>query len=270
MAKVKELTTGSTMQVRGLDLQLFQQLNELVPGSLVSFEDLNINSGDGLFPYCQPPTKKALSVALSTYGLPLTINSAYRSVIAQAMLYSQKQRGIIKNLVAYPGKSDHQRGSSLDIEEWTVVKNLMIKSGFVWTYGNADAMHFDCPNSEADIRQDSVKAFQILWNKANTKNQISVDGDLGQRTLDCIYNSPAEGFENVGYPRILRLTTPVQSGADVGKLQLVLREKGFAISKADQVFGNETDKAVKEFQKSINFVSDGIFGAKTLKKLYKV
>jgi len=59
MTKVKDLLTGNTMQARGLDLQLFQQLNELAPNSLVNFEDLKINSGDGLFPYCQPSTKKS-------------------------------------------------------------------------------------------------------------------------------------------------------------------------------------------------------------------
>ena len=50
MVLVKEITSGSTIAVRGLDLQLFWQLNQLVPNSLVSISDLNINRGEGLFP----------------------------------------------------------------------------------------------------------------------------------------------------------------------------------------------------------------------------
>jgi hypothetical protein len=44
----------------------------------------------GFFRIVSHQPKKALSAAISAYGKPITINSAYRSVIAQAMLYSQK------------------------------------------------------------------------------------------------------------------------------------------------------------------------------------
>jgi len=268
MVLVKEITEGSTIAVRGLDLQLFWELNQLVPNSLVSISDLDINSGEGLFPYCQAPARNALKAALAAHGKPLTINSAYRSVIAQAMLYSQKQRGLIDNLVAYPGHSDHQKGASLDIEEWEDVITLMSNHGWQWTYGRSDAMHFDCSADEIrDIRPDSVKAFQRLWNQANPNNKIAEDGDLGEQTLECIYNSPAEGFPNVGYPRTLKLTTPQQHGKDVAELQIALRKAGITLAKAEGIFDEATEKAVKDFQQSKGSSPDGIVGEATRKLL---
>lgn len=264
MVLVKEITVGSTIAVRGLDLQLFWQLNQLVPNSLVSISDLNINRGEGLFPYCQLPARNALKAALIAYAKPLTINSAYRSVIAQAMLYGQKQRGLINNLVGYPGKSDHQKGGSLDIEEWAKVKSLMTSHGWRWTYGDKDPMHFDCTSNEIrDIRPNSIKAFQKLWNKANPNKQIAEDGDLGDKTLNCIYNSPAEGFSNVEYPRVLKLTTPLQQGKDVGEMQLALRKANIELQQANQVFDQATEQAVKAFQQSKGLSPDGVVGEET-------
>ncbi|OBQ41658.1 MAG: hypothetical protein AN484_20505 [Aphanizomenon flos-aquae WA102] len=60
----------------------------------------------------------------------------------------------------------------MDIEEWKDAKDIMQKNGFAWTYENADAMHFDCKSSTADIRVDSIKAFQILWNKATPRTKF--------------------------------------------------------------------------------------------------
>ncbi|MEH2118430.1 hypothetical protein [Nostoc sp.] len=86
------------------------------------------------------------------------------------MLYSQKQRGLIDNLVGYPGKSDNQKGASLDIEEWADVKTLITTHRWEWTYGNKDAIHFNCTSDEIrDIRPDSIKAFQKLWKKTRVK-----------------------------------------------------------------------------------------------------
>jgi murein L,D-transpeptidase YcbB/YkuD len=146
----------------------------------------------------------------------------------------------------------------------------MKKQGWEWTYGeqgSSDVWHFDWHRHEMpDIREDTVKAFQVLWNTANPKSeQLVVDGIVGNpdvsKTLKCINNSPAEGFPNVGYPRTLKLTEPIQEGKDVGELQLALRKVGIILEKADQVFDPATDQAVKEFQRSHSLTIDGIVSA---------
>ncbi|GAC1456983.1 MAG: hypothetical protein NVS2B14_00470 [Chamaesiphon sp.] len=262
---------GSTIAVRGLDLQLFWKLNQLAPNTLVSIADLNINAGEGLFPYLQVPARSALQAVLRERA-PLTINSAYRSIIAQAMLFSQKQRGLIDNLVAFPGRSDHQKGASVDVEEWSDdgVVDLFEEHDWYWTYGSRDPMHFDCiSDGIVEIRPDSVRAFQLLWNQANPENQIAVDGSIseGGETLQAIYNSPAEGFYKVGYPRILKLTTPYQVGVDVGRLQLALRSAGINLKLADTVFGEATDVAVRSYQSAHGLPVDGVVGAGMRKAL---
>lgn len=137
-------------------------------------------------------------------GASQGINSAHFSLIAQAMLYNQKQRELIDNLVGYLGKSDYHNGASLDIEEWADVKSLMTSHEWKWVYGDKNPMHFDCISDQIrDIRPNSIKAFQKLWNKANPNKQIPEDEDLKDKTLDCIYNSPGEGFSDVEYPKLL-------------------------------------------------------------------
>jgi hypothetical protein len=265
MTLVKDINEFRTLPVRGLDRQLLWQFNQLFSNLLVSIEDLNIKPGDGLFPYVQPSVKKALENFLKDYGKLLTINNAYRSVVAQTVLYNNSG----SNLVGEPGKSDHQNGASLDIQEWDLVKDLITqpKYGWEWTYGMRDEWHFDYKKDIQDIKDDTVKAFQTLWNKANPESeQLVVDGDIGEnlsvsKTLKCINNSPAEGFPNVGYPRTLKLTEPIQEGKDIGELQLALRKAGIKLEKANQVFDPATDQAVKEFQRSHSLTIDGIVSA---------
>jgi hypothetical protein len=264
MTLVKDIKEFRTLPVRGLDRQLLLQFNQLFPNLLVSIEDLNIKPGDGLFPYAQPSVKKALENFLKDYGKPLTINNAYRSVVAQTVLYNNKP----SPWVGEPGKSDHQNGASLDIQEWDLVKDLITqpKYGWEWTYGMDDRYHFDYKKDIQGIKGNTVKAFQTLWNKANPESeQLVVDGDIGNlsisKTLKSINNSPAEGFPNVGYPRTLKLTEPIQEGKDVGELQLALRKAGIKLEKADQVFDPATDQAVKEFQRFYSLTIDGIVSA---------
>lgn len=268
MTLVKDIKEFGTLPVRGLDRQLLWQFNQLFPNLLVSIEDLNIKPGDGLFPYVQPSVKKALEIFLKDYGKPLTINNAYRSVVAQTVLYNNRHSS--PNRVGIPGNSDHQNGVSLDIKEWELVKDLITqpKYGWEWTYGTKgkDPVHFDYFKDKQEIKDDTVKAFQTLWNKANPESeQLVVDGDIGHlsvsKTLECINNSPAEGFPNVGYPRTLKLTEPIQEGKDIGELQLALEKAGIKLEKADQVFDSATDQAVKEFQQSHSLTVDGIVSA---------
>ena len=58
-------------------------------------------------------------------------------------------------------------------------------------------------------------------------------------------------------------------GADVGELQKRLIELGYSVGKygADKIFGNDTEKAVKKFQKSQGIAQDGIVGRDTAKAL---
>lgn len=267
MTLVKDIKEFRTLPVRGLDRQLLWQFNQLSPNLLVSIEDLNIKPGDGLFPYVQPSVKKALENFLKDYGKPLTIINAYRSVVAQTVLYNNSD--LAPSIVGNPGESDHQNGASLDIEEWKLIENLITQPKYGWkqTYKErGDLSHFDYFKDIQDIKDDTVKAFQTLWNKANPESkQLVVDGDIGNlsvsKTLKCINNSPAEGFPNVGYPRTLKLTEPIQEGKDIGELQIALRKAGIKLEKADQVFGPATDQAVKEFQQSQSLTIDGIVSA---------
>ena len=271
MTLVKDIKEFITLPARGLDRQLFWQFNQLSRNLLVSIEDLNIkpgdSPGDSLFPYVQTSVKKALEIFLKDYGKPLTIINAYRSVVAQTVLYNN-QDSSVGNVANPPGKSNHQNGASLDIEEWELVKDSITqpKYGWEWTYGRGDPAHFDYFKDIQDIKDDTIKAFQILWNKANLESEpLVVDGDIGDlsvsKTLKCINNSPAEGFPNVGYPRTLKLTEPIQQGKDIGELQLALKKAGIKLEKADQVFGPATDQAVKEFQQSHSLTIDGIVSA---------
>ncbi len=272
MVLVKDIKEFRSMPVRGLDRQVIWQFNQMSPGLLVSIDELNINKGDGLLPFCQAAVRDALANFLKNYGKPITINNAYRSVIVQTVFWNNKN--LAGGMVAQPGKSDHQNGASIDIEEWPQIKDLLIKNGWEWTYGMKDSMHFDWRKGIEFIKDDTIKAFQALWNAANPGGQqLLVDGGMGDlatsKTFQCINNSPAEGFGGVGYPRTLCLTSPVQVGKDVGQLQLALRKAGIKLDTADQQFGPATDKAVKEFQSTNSLVADGIISAEgeTRKKL---
>lgn len=56
-------------------------------------------------------------------------------------------------------------------------------------------------------------------------------------------------------------------GTNVKELQIKLNELGYNCGTPDGAFGNNTDAAVKKFQKDNGLVADGIVGSKTLEKL---
>lgn len=53
-------------------------------------------------------------------------------------------------------------------------------------------------------------------------------------------------------------------GREVSRIQLKLSELGYYKMECDGVFGSGTEKAVMDFQKNNNLVSDGIAGSRTL------
>ena len=67
--------------------------------------------------------------------------------------------------------------------------------------------------------------------------------------------------------RILKLASPNMRGEDVRWAQQRLNELGYGCGKADGIFGQGTDKAVKTFQGANGLSQDGDIGPKTWAKL---
>ena len=247
----------STAVLAALDRQLIAQMLKMSPNCLTDISDIPnlVLAGIETHPYLDPAAATALKRAIAKRGEVMTINSCYRTIAQQMLLYSnQKRCGIV---AAAPGQSNHQRGCAIDIEDPYEWESYLEAEG--WNkLGDWDAMHFDYPGS--DIRSLSVKAFQDLCNRNG--RPMAVDGVMGSSTMAELAKAPIEGFQNAAYPRTLCLTTPQQQGYDVGKLQLALKIK------ADGVFGRSTDAAVKSWQISMRLNGDGRVGDTSRSVLY--
>jgi hypothetical protein len=253
---------SSTSIVNGLSQQLIYQIHLLVPNSLVSCDDLNLDLGSAAFPYLQPAAKEGLKKAIQKRGIKMVINSGYRTIAQQMLLFNW--RNFNGNPVARPGTSNHQSGLALDINDrggW-----LASLQGTGWQPLANDPPHIDFKGGGVkDLRNATIKAFQILWNKNHPNDKIAEDGGWGPNTERALNNSPSTGFAKAPWddnPRDLRLSRPRMEGSDVVKLQEALKKAGIAVG-VDGEFGAGTDKAVKEFQTKKGAVADGIVGSGT-------
>jgi N-acetylmuramoyl-L-alanine amidase len=256
----------STSIVNGLSQQLIYQINLIVPNALVSFDDLNVELGNAAFPFVPPAGKEALRKAIAKRGETLVVNSAYRTLAQQVLLYNNRSNN--RNPVAAPGTSNHQSGLALDIEDRDGWEPFLSPLG--WEPLDGDPPHVDYRGAGArDLRQTTILAFQKLWNKNHPNNQLDEDGEFGPNTEAALNKSPSVGFDIAPWsdkPRVLRLSRPLLEGADVRKLQEKLKAAGLATVVADGVFGMGTDKAVKEFQKNKGLLANGIVDAAMLKQ----
>jgi N-acetylmuramoyl-L-alanine amidase len=264
---IKDITSCSTIAVRGLDNQLIYQMNLIRPNLLERIDDLNVQLGEAVHPWLQSKAKGGLKKAIAYRKRTLIINSAYRTIAGQALLrehYERKRCNIIA--AALPGQSNHNNASAIDVEDAYGWEPYLEKHGW-HKLGDFDPMHYDCLGC-GDISDISILAFQQLWNFCRPKDRIAEDGGMGPATLSRLRYAPAEGFPGVeGCPRLLRLTEPYQVGDDVGALQLALKKAGIVSFKADKVFGPSTAAAIVQFQKSRALLADGVPGTTTLKAL---
>ncbi|MEG4010311.1 peptidoglycan-binding protein [Microcoleus sp. Pol11C1] len=263
---LKDAPMSSTVVVNGLSQQLISQLQLIVPDTFVSFDDLNVDLLDAAFPYVQCPAKQALQKAIQDRGQTMQVNSAYRTIAQQMLLYNDRFNN--SNPVAAPGASNHQTGLAIDIEDATGWEVYLMRYG--WNPLPGDPPHFDYQgDGTIDLRSQSILAFQQLWNQNNPHAKISEDGDFGTQTEDALNRSPASGFSKAPWddkPRTLRLAVPRMEGSDVLLLQESLKKAGIVVG-ADGEFGPGTDKAVKEFQQKKGLKPDGIVGLKTREQM---
>lgn len=274
--QVINITTCPTKAVRELDRQLIFKMNDLASGALVNFDDLAVDLGESVWPYLQHTAKLALARAISDRGVRMFINSAYRTIAQQLMLFNQLNSGRCGIVAAAPpGGSNHQSGLALDIEDPDGWQPFLHR--YEWKrLGHFDPMHFDFVGAGTqDINPIAIKAFQQLWNENNPSDSLEVEGIFGPLTESRLNISPSDGFSKGNkipsispspMERVLFLSQPNMEGEDVSKVQQILVNTNITVL-VDGFFGPATDAAVRKFQGLHRLSIDGKVGPGTRAKL---
>ena len=84
-------------------------------------------------------------------------------------------------------------------------------------------------------------------------------------TRSNIYHKKDVKFSKINIPLYVNLSKGDKNN-NVGVLQFMLKQLGYSIE-VDCIFGSDTDKIVREFQKTNNLDVDGIVGQKTWQKI---
>jgi hypothetical protein len=191
---VAMLVTGtcSTAPLRGLSMQIAEEIRCIAPDLLVPIEEtsrIKFQSG-AVLPYLSSETAQALRDASQAEVLQL--NSGMRSVAQQYLLKRWQQQGRCGiRVAASPGRSNHETGRALDLSNSSSARPEMRSEGFT-TLRN-DPPHFDHLSSP-DLRSVNVEAFQRLWNRNHPEDPIAEDGIYGSETAERLLKSPAQGF----------------------------------------------------------------------------
>ena len=264
---LQDVTGDDTSILKGLDQQLIDEMNRIKPDCLVSFADLNVDMGASVHPFLQQPAKEALNRAISDRGEKLSVNSAYRTIAQQLVLWNDRANN--PNLVAQPGGSNHQSGKAIDVNDYEGWMSSLENNGWQWL-GPRDEVHFDYEGGDTqDLGSTAVLAFQRLWNRHNPNDRILEDGEYGPTTEERLNKSPIDGFGATASPsaaksklRNLRVSNPPMQGEDVRKVQEALVKAKISVN-VDGIFSATTESAVKQFQQQKRLSADGVVGPGT-------
>jgi len=95
---------------------------------------------------------------------------------------------------------------------------------------------------------------------------LTVDGILGPQTFRRI----EEARWSLGDRLLTFLPRNMVHGDDVAQLQRRLIELGFKINRVDGIYGAQTERAVRDFQKNVGLQSDGICGPDVFRALNRL
>jgi hypothetical protein len=191
--------TCITSSVKGLSVQLIEQMNCIEPGVMKSFEGAaGIGYGSYVFPFLQAVATDALLAITASAGT-LQLSSALRTLPQQYLLYQwytrpEKRRECNANLAASPGRSNHNGGLAIDVsnnDDW----RTRLRQGDFDDNVSGEPWHFEYTGpGTRDVRSLSVRAFQQMWNRNYVVDEIDEDGIYGPQTEEALKASPAEGF----------------------------------------------------------------------------
>jgi murein L,D-transpeptidase YcbB/YkuD len=266
--KMIQANVVDTGCVSNLSRQIINQMNMLQTSILVNFENLpglHIAPAPYLNFYLQAGAKETLRAALrdgmrAQPNLKMTVNSAYRTVAQQHILYRVFQQAPrLVPLAAKPGNSNHENGLAIDIANHNAWKPYLLANGWKWLGGN-DPVHFFEDNGRTDVDDLGVKAFQTLWNRFNPNELMTVDGKFGTQTAAKMDRCSIAGFA------IVTLFRFGDNSPVVTRIQQSLTNNGFA-TPVTGFFDQKTKDAVIKFQLKRGLTADGDVGPMTLKAL---
>jgi len=183
----------STSAVRGLSVQIAEEVDCMSPDSLVRFSSSSriAFASKAVLPFLHARARTDLIAAAA--DAKLTVNSGYRTIAQQYLLYRWFKAGRCGiTAAATPGRSNHESGRAIDLGNWSTRVGVMAAHHFAHDVPG-DPVHFD--NTRApDNRGKDVRAFQRLWNRNHPGDKISVDGAYGPQTASRLKQAPATGF----------------------------------------------------------------------------
>jgi N-acetylmuramoyl-L-alanine amidase len=192
----------STAGLRPLTNQILEVLLNSInipeEPSLVRCDDIPLLRmvGGSTIPMLQPAARASLEQVIEQKDRELQLVHGYRTIAQQYVLREWVNRCPSITAARRPGTSDHERGLAIDVNEFSVWKNTLIDNGWVWA-GMGDRGHFRFAGDDVDptVLTESVRAFQILWNRNNPNDLIDEDGIYGEeQTGPALRVSPIEGF----------------------------------------------------------------------------
>lgn len=194
------ITNGcSTAPVVPLSVQVAEEVACMAPNALASFSEGGgiVFSSAAVIPFATPEAARDLETAAAVAG-EVRLNSAYRTVVQQYLLYEWYQRGRCGiSAAATPGRSNHESGRAIDVSNYSAARAALNNAGWAQTVLPNDPVHFDHLDSP-DLRGSDVLGFQRLWNRNNPDEPIDEDGLYGPMTADAMRRSPHAGFADAG------------------------------------------------------------------------
>lgn len=197
MTQVKDIISKcNTGLARGLSLALIAKMNRMVTTPLlveVKHPLIDVSS-TAVNPFLQPAAAAALIKAVESRGKKLYINSCLRTTVQQHLIrkqFEQRLGGI--TAAALPGRSNHERGAAIDVQDADAWRLTLEIQGWK-KLGDFDPPHLDFWNCRRDVASLQISAFQMLWCEHNPKDPIAIDGTYGPTTANKIDLSPIDGW----------------------------------------------------------------------------